>query len=92
MNWIACNEHLPPRPETPYKVYLVWVIQEKDNATGDVRLHQFDREADAWLPLPLGPAGVPQVVTHWCSVLDELGSPAPQPYGPRGRSRQPENR
>ncbi len=34
MNWTACEERMPPRPETPYKVYLVWVLQQIDNATG----------------------------------------------------------
>jgi hypothetical protein len=86
MDWIACKERMPPRPETPYKVYLVWVLQQTDNAAGTTRLHQFDRDAGTWLPLPLGPAGVPQVVTHWCDALDMLGSPPPQPYGPRGKT------
>jgi len=84
MDWIACKEQMPPRPETPYKVYLVWVLQQIDNATGTTRLHQLDRDAGAWLPMERGPSGATQVVTHWCTALDELGSPPPKPYGPRG--------
>lgn len=86
MDWIACDERMPPRPETRYKVYLVWVLQQTDNATGTWRLHQLDRDAGDWLPLPIGPAGVPQVVTHWCDALNVLGSPYPKPYGPRGKT------
>src|SRR5574337_1302149 len=86
MDWTACAEHLPPRPETPYKRYMVRVLQQIDNATGAARLHQLCRETGTWLPLPLGPSGVPQTVTHWCDALNVLGSPNRKPYGPRGKT------
>ena len=85
IDWIDCRERKPSPPETPYKEYLVWVVQLLPNAAGGMYLLQFSRERNDWMPLPYGPAGAPMVVTHYGEVLDVLGSPDPKPYGPRGR-------
>jgi len=45
---------------------------------------QLDRANGDWLPPGRGPAGAYQTVTHWSTALDDLGSPEPKPYGPRG--------
>jgi hypothetical protein len=84
MEWIDCKERMPPRPETPYKMYLVWVVQQLDGATGTSMRLQLDRTTGDWMPPGRGRAGACQVVTHWSTVLDDLGSPEPKPYGPRG--------
>lgn len=77
--WIDCTVQMPPKPETPYKVYLVWVVQNLDNESGTKKLLQFDRDANKWVDPGHGPEGVTQTVTHWCDVLDLLSSPAPKP-------------
>ena len=73
--WIACAQQMPPLPPTPFKVYLVWMVQQIDGATGMWTLLQFIRDTGDWLvPWP-SPSGAPQIVTHWCDALDILGEP-----------------
>jgi hypothetical protein len=84
IEWKDCRLGLPPLPLYPYKVYLVWVVQQCHGATGGPLLWQFSRELGDWLPLPKGPAGATQVVTHYSDVLAVLGKPGPDPWGPRG--------
>jgi hypothetical protein len=84
ITWIDNRQQKPPPPERPYKVYLVWVVQQVENATGTTRLLQFSRDSNDWLSPGFGPSGRPEVVTHWSDALDVLGSPEPKPWGPRG--------
>ena len=83
IGWIDCRAQKPPKPGTPYEVYLVWVIQLHPDATGTSCLWQFSRDRNDWLPLPDGPTGAAQIVTHYCEVLQKLGSPPSEPDGPR---------
>ena len=84
IDWKDARTHKPARPETPYHVYLVWIIQKHPRASGTTYLWQFDRDLNDWAPLPLGPTGAPMIVTHYSEVLDVLGYPGPNPFGPRG--------
>jgi len=86
IGWIDCRKQKPSKPATPYEVYLVWVVQLHPDATGISCLWQFSRDRNDWMPLPNGPTGASQIVTHYSEVLQKLGSPPPQPDGPRGRS------
>ena len=83
--WIDARTQKPNPPEEPYKVFLVWIVQKSPNASGTTYLWQFSRDQNDWMPLPQGPAGVDMVVTHYSEVLDVLGYPGPNPFGPRGR-------
>ncbi|TAJ74261.1 MAG: hypothetical protein EPO45_17640 [Sphingobium sp.] len=83
--WIDCREQRPPLPSTPYELYLVWVVQLHEDATGTSALWQFSREDNDWLPLPNGPTGAAQIITHYSEALRALGSPLPKPHGPRGK-------
>ena len=83
--WIDCREQRPPKPSTPFEVYLVGVVQLHEKATGMCALWQFSREDNDWVPLPRGITGAEQIVTHYSEVLQILGSPPPQPDGPRGK-------
>ena len=84
MEWIDCKERMPPKPETPYKMYLVWVVEQRDGATGTTMKLQIDGGTGEWLPPGRGLTGAYLDVTHWSTALDDLGSPEPKPYGPRG--------
>ena len=82
VRWIPCSERLPPIPETPFKVYLVWAVVNIVNGTGTHYLVQFCRETGRWMPVATR-MGDPCTVTHWSEVLDMLGAPDPKPFGPR---------
>ncbi len=83
MNWISCRDRLPPIPQTPFEVYLVWAVQDKEGCTGTHYLVQFGRDKNDWQPVK-SIFGHPVTVTHWCEALQWLGYPEPRPYGPRG--------
>lgn len=75
--WIDVVERMPPKPKTPYKVYLVWAVARIAGATGTSYLLQFSRKSRGWV----GAENL--VVTHWSDALDRLGYPPSLPWGPR---------
>lgn len=84
IDWIDAKTNKPARPERPYETYLVWAVQAVPNATGTAFVWQFDRDANNWCPMPPGRTGARQVITHYSEILQTIGSPGPQPWGPRG--------
>lgn len=82
VRWIPCSERLPPIPDTPFKVYLVWAVVNRPNGTGTTYLVQFSRETGKWAQV-VTRMGDASTVTHWSDALDVIGVPDPQPFGPR---------
>ncbi len=83
--WIDYRQQKPELPETPFEVYLVWVVQQIPEATGTSELLQFSRDDNDWVPLSPGYKGAKRVVTHWSKALQVLSTPGTQFGGPRGR-------
>ena len=80
--WISLADRPPPRPPTPYHVYLVWAVPMLHNATGYATRCQFGRDG-SWVPV-YTQMGDECEVTHWMELPEP---PDPKPYGPRGRER-----
>lgn len=75
----SCDEKMPPKPETPFKVYLVFAVVCLDGGTGSWEILQFSRDYNNWMPFCTR-FGDPCIVTHWAELPP---TPGEGEFGPR---------
>ncbi len=75
----SCDEKMPPKPETPFKTYLVFAVVMLPGGTGVWVSLQFSRDDNNWMP-HCTIFGDRCIITHWAEMPPVPGS---QWFGPR---------